>query len=738
MPVARVALPVAAPTPFDYWVPDGLAAGRGALVRVRLAGRLLTGVVVEVPDRSEIPRERLQPIAAVLHELPVLPVDLLDLASFVASYYQEPLGLVIAQMIPPLRTTRRSAARFGEPAAPLRLTDSGRTPLGATLQRAPRLRALYAGWHTAPDSILTVEAQAALSPYLRNAVKRWLAGGFVERVSSSDTGTNSPGTLATPAARLNEDQRRALAAIPLARHEFAPFLLQGVTGSGKTEVYLAAAAAVIAAGGQALILVPEINLTPQFLHRIADTLPGRKAVMLHSRVSASERLQSWKAAAAGEIDVVLGTRLAVFTPLPRLALIVVDEEHDPSFKQQDGVRYHGRDVAVWRARQREVPILLGSATPALETLVQAQRGRYGWLKLPQRAVAPAGPPRVVFVPNRDVHTLEGMSTLLLSAIELRLGRGEQALVFINRRGFAPSLLCGSCGWQAGCPRCSARLVVHRDARMLRCHHCGHAERLPAACPGCGNVDLLPVGHGTQRLERALAARFPGARIARIDRDSTRKRGAFAAVRDQMHAGEVDILVGTQMLAKGHDFPRLTLVGVLGADNALYSADFRATERLAALLFQVSGRAGRRDLPGEVIVQTDFPTHPLARALARHDYDSLAEVLLAERRAAMLPPFAHLALLVAEAPHRDAVDAFLAAASDAGRNVAREQAIDVEVFPPVPAALPRRAGLERAQVLAQAVERRTMQRFLPHWRDAIDSLPGRRVRFSLDVDPLGFA
>ena len=667
MPVVRVALPVAVATPFDYWVPDGIAIGRGASVRVKLAGRVLAGIVVEVLDRSDIPRERLQPVEATLPDLPSLPNDLLEVGSFVASYYQEPLGLVVAQMIPPLPATRRTVKR-----------DEG----------------------------------AAGSP-------------------SSTTPMAAP-------PRLNEDQRQAVAAIPLGQHRFAPFLLQGVTGSGKTEVYLAAAAAAIAGGGQVLILVPEINLTPQLLQRIADALPGRNAVMLHSRISASERLRHWKAAAAGDIDVVLGTRLAVFAPLPRLALIVVDEEHDPSFKQQDGVRYHGRDVAVWRARQREIPILLGSATPSLESLVQAQRGRYGWLKLPRRAAASSELPGVSFVPNRGAQPLEGMSAALVDAIGLRLQRDEQALVFINRRGFAPSLLCGSCGWQAGCPRCSARLVVHRDARMLRCHHCAHAERLPTACPECGNVDLLPVGHGTQRLERALAARFPGARIARIDRDSTRRKGAFADLREQVHAGAIDILVGTQMLAKGHDFPRLTLVGILGADNALYSADFRATERLAALLFQVSGRAGRRDRPGEVIVQTDFPNHPLAGALARHDYDALADALLAERRAAMLPPFAHIALLVAEAPRRDAVDAFLAAASDAGREAARRHAIDVEVFAPVPAALPRRAGLERGQVLAQASQRRAMQSFLPHWRRAIDSLPGRRVRFALDVDPLGFA
>ena len=669
MPVVRVALPVAVPTLFDYWVPEGIAVGSGALVRVKLARRLLVGVVIEVLDRSEIPRERLQPIEATLPNLPPLPSDLLEAGRFVASYYQEPLGLVIAQMIPPLRAVRRSAAKRDESAASLRSNASGVT---------------------------------------------------------------------TAAPRLNDDQRRALAAIPLREHRFAPFLLQGVTGSGKTEVYLAAAAAAIAGGGQVLVLVPEINLTPQLYQRIADALPGRNVVMLHSRVSGGERLRHWKAAAAGEIDIVLGTRLAVFAPLPRLALVVVDEEHDSSFKQQEGVRYHGRDVAVWRARQREIPILLGSATPSLETLVQAQRGRYGWLNLPRRAAASAELPRVSFVPNRDAHALEGMSSALIEAIGLRLKREEQSLVFINRRGFAPSLLCASCGWQAGCPRCSARLVVHRDARMLRCHHCTHAERLPLHCPECGNIDLLPIGHGTQRLEHALAANFPAARIARIDRDSTRNKGTFADLRDKVHAGAIDILVGTQMLAKGHDFPRLTLVGVLGADNALYSADFRATERLAALLFQVAGRAGRRDLPGEVIVQTDFPNHPLARALAHHDYDALAEALLAERRAAMLPPLAHIALLVAEAPRRDAVDAFLAAASDAGRKAARRHGIDVEVFAPVPAALPRRAGLERGQVLAQSSQRRSMQLFLPHWRRAIDSLPGRRVRFALDVDPLGFA
>ena len=670
MAVARVALPVATEAAFDYWIPDGLAVDRGSLVRVRLGKRALTGVVVDVAPVSEIPREKLQPIIELRSDVPALPPDVLELAQFVAAYYQEPLGLALAQMLPPLAAKSRQTER----------------------------------------------------------TKGASSGAAIDAKKSR-------GASGVP---LNPDQELAATAITESAGSFAPFLLQGITGSGKTEVYLAAAAACIAAGGQVLILVPEINLTPQFGQRIADALQSHLTVTLHSRLPAGERLRNWCAAASGNADLVLGTRLAVFTPMPRLGLIVVDEEHDPSFKQQEGVRYHGRDVAVWRARQRNVPVVLGSATPSLESLVHAQRGRYCALLLPRRAVVSARLPDFRFVGNRDASAVEGIGAPLLSALAARLDRGEQSLVFINRRGFALSLLCSSCGWQAGCPRCSARLIVHRETTDLRCHHCGHVERLARACPDCGNVDLVPLGHGTQRLERALTATFPRARIVRIDRDSTKRKGAFAGVLDRVHAGDVDILVGTQMLAKGHDFPRLTLVGVLGADNALYSGDFRATERLAALLFQVSGRAGRADLPGEVIVQTDFPSHPLAQALAAHDFGRFAESLLAERRAATLPPFAHLALLTAEAPQRDAVDAFLAAASDAGRTAARAESSSVEVFAPVPAALPRRAGLERGQVLAHSTERSAMQRFLPQWRAAIEALPGRRVRFALDVDPLGFA
>jgi primosomal protein N' (replication factor Y) len=725
MTIAKVALPVATAAPFDYWVPAGLAVACGAVVQVELGGRRLQGVVVELAAESVVPRERLHALSAVVTALPPLPQDLLELADFVAGYYQEPLGMVLAQMLPPARGD--GAARVVPTA--LALTDAGRRELPPRLARAPRARELFALFAAAPAATLDVPALAALPAPTRAVVRRWCGAGWLAAPAVALPGAQP--------LRQNADQQAAVAAILAGSGRYAPYLLQGVTGSGKTEVYLAAAEAVIAAGGQVLMLVPEINLTPQLEQRIGAAFPGRRTATLHSRLAAGERRSHWLAAAAGEADLVLGTRLAVFAPLPRLALIIVDEEHDPSFKQQDNVRYHGRDLAVWRARRRGVPIVLGSATPALESLVQAQRGRYAWLRLPRRAAANARLPTLRLVPDRVPDTHEGMSAPLLAAIAARLARGEQSLVFINRRGFSPSLLCAACGWQAGCPRCSARLVVHRDAGLLRCHHCGHAERLARACPDCGNVDLLPLGHGTQRLERALTTLFPAARILRVDRDSTRRRDAFATMRDDVHAGSVDILVGTQMLAKGHDFPRLTLVGVLGADNALYSADFRATERLAALLFQVGGRAGRAEIAGEVIVQTDVPGHSLYRALVAHDYDALATSLLAEREVACLPPYAHLALLGAEATRREAVDAFLQAAHAAGVALARAENLAVDVFPPLAPTLARRAGVERAQVLVQSAERGALQRFLPRWRSAIEAAGARRVRWAIDVDPLGF-
>ena len=728
MPVARVALPVAAAATFDYWVPEGLAVARGSIVRVTLGTRRLTGVVADVALESAVAREKLQPIVDIVDELS-LPPDVMDLATFVATYYHEPIGLALALAVPPL------AAGAGTPraiASDLRLTAKGAAALPGKVARSPVARALFDRFQQG-DGMLAATAIAALPPHWKRTLRKWRDDEHIVAMDAAAPRiTPDSATYA-----LNDAQSAAVEAIAAATGEFVPFLLHGVTGSGKTDVYLAAAARVLAQGRQVLMLVPEINLTPQLFARVRAASPGLRVATLHSGLGSSERRAEWLAAASGAAQLVLGTRLAVFAPLPALGLVVVDEEQDASYKQQDNVRYHARDAAVWRAQRRAVPIVLGSATPSLESWLHARERHYRRLDLPQRADPRAVLPPVVLTGNRAARSLDGIGETLRSAIAARLARHEQSLIFVNRRGFAPSLICSACKWEAHCPRCSARLTTHREPPSLRCHHCGHVEPLPAACPTCGNVDLLPLGFGTQRLSRALAEAFPTARIARVDRDSTRAKNAFVNVRDQVAANTLDVLVGTQMLAKGHDFPRLTLVGVLGADNALYSADFRATERLAALLMQVAGRAGRAGLPGEVIVQTDFPDHPVYAALATHDYPRFAEALLAERRAAQLPPYTHVALLAAEAHHRADVDAFLQHAHAAGLALVNGSHADVTVFSPVPALLSRRAGFERGQIVAQSDRRPALQRFLAAWRDALTALPGRRARWSLDVDPAGF-
>jgi primosomal protein N' (replication factor Y) len=727
VPIARVALPVATDTTFDYWAPESLRIVRGSVVSVRLGPRKLTGVVMAVVAASDVAPEKLQTISAV-GAIPPVPEDVLEMVAFVAGYYQVPVGMAAALAVPPLGVGGVGRRHVD---SALTLAARGRAELPATLARSPTARALFAQLSDAPSG-LSAATIAALPAHARRILRGWHERDLVVPVDGESA------VAAAAVVALNDDQRLAAAAIGAASGTFTPFVLFGVTGSGKTDVYLDVAAQRIAAGGQVLLLVPEINLTPQLEQRVRAALPRVSIALLHSALADGERREYWRAAAAGEAKLVLGTRLAMFAPMPSLSLIIVDEEHDASYKQQDNVRYHARDVAVWRAHRRGVPVVLGSATPSLESWLHAQEGRYRRLDLPRRADPRAQMPKVRFAGNRPARALEGIGEAMRAALAACLARGEQSLVFVNRRGFAPSLLCSACGWEADCPRCSARLTVHRTPAKLRCHHCGHDERLPHACPDCGNVDLLPLGFGTQRLERVLAEAFPAARIARIDRDSTRSRGAFAAMRDQMSANELDILIGTQMLAKGHDFPRLTLVGVLGADNALYSADFRATERLAALLMQVAGRAGRAGLPGEVIIQTDFPDHPVYAAIDTHDYERLAAGLLAERKVAQLPPFTHVAVLAAEAHRRADVDDFLRAAHAAGMALTGGNATQVEIFPPVPALLARRAGFERGQVVVQSARRAALQQFLPSWLATLVRHPGRRVRWALDVDPAGFA
>jgi primosomal protein N' (replication factor Y) len=542
----------------------------------------------------------------------------------------------------------------------------------------------------------------------------------------------TPSSLRPPPALLPE-QDLAVAAI-VAAPGFETFLLHGITGSGKTEVYLRAIKAVLAAGGQALMLVPEIALTPQLEQRVSERFQSARVVAAHSGVADAARARGFLAALTGEADIVLGTRLSVFMPLPRLRLIVVDEEHDPSFKQQEGLRYSARDVAVFRAKQLGIPVVLGSATPALETFHHALSGRYRLLELSRRAVAEA-PPEVRTIDTRREKLQDGLSAALIDALADRLERNEQSLVFLNRRGYAPVLACPACGWVSRCRRCAANLVVHLADRRLRCHHCGLEAGIPKACPDCGNQDIHPFGRGTQRLEAALAERFPAARLLRIDRDSASTPKKWQAMLAAIHAGEADILIGTQMLAKGHDFPRLTLVGVVGADAALFAADFRAPERLFSQLMQVGGRSGRAALPGEVMIQTEHPEHPLYRALARHDFGAFARAQLDERQAAGFPPFSFQALLRAEAKDLDQSLAFLAEARQAALPLAGTA---IALYDPVPMRMARLKNLERGQLLVESANRPALQAFLTAWNEILHRLrPPRDLRWHVDVDPLEF-
>ena len=537
-----------------------------------------------------------------------------------------------------------------------------------------------------------------------------------------------------PGHALNDAQAAAAASIAGVRG-FAPILLYGVTGSGKTEVYLQAAASILASSptAQILILVPEINLTPQLESSIRARFPGVQVATLHSGLAEGERMTHWLSAHLGHARIILGTRLAILASLPALKLIIIDEEHDPSYKQQEGLRYSARNLAVWRARYCDIPIVLGSATPSLESWHHAQSGRYRLLELRERAARDAVLPEVRLIDLERDKASDGLSAALAAAIQLRLERGEQSLLFLNRRGYAPVIACDACGWISNCSRCTAFMVLHKLDRQLRCHHCGLEQRIPRHCPTCGNIDIQPLGRGTQRVEEGLQAVFPEARILRIDADSTRRKGSAQDAFEQVHRGDVDILVGTQMVAKGHDFQNLTLVGVLNPDTALFSQDYRASERLFAQLMQVAGRAGRRARStdgntSEVLIQTRYPQHPLFAAVAAHDYDDFANGLLAERRQACLPPFIYQALLRAEAKELATALAFL---QQAATCILQDGII---INDPIPMTMTRVADVDRAQLLVECVSRPALQAFLKDWIAALRAFK-TRARWSLEVDPV---
>lgn len=731
MKIVRVGFDVPLDRLFDYRCDDARESDIGARVLAPFGKRSIVGVILEITDTSSVAIARLKPITKMLREAPGFSADDIQLIRFAADYYHHPLGAVVMSALPAgLRRARKAPVKS--------LTHYGLTALGATrtVDSLParaatqrRLLALFLAHRSLDDA-----AVRACAPTAKIALRQLIESGYVatcEGALAHAPDATVPTASEVIGPSLTPDQAVAVTALCADLSAFKAHLLLGVTGSGKTEVYLRTIDAVLKKGRQALLLVPEISLTPQLEATVRGRFPDTKIVSLHSGLNDTERLNHWIAAQSGAARIVLGTRLAVFAPLPELGLIVVDEEHDASFKQNEGFRYSARDLAVVRARQRGVPIVLGSATPALETYHNAVGKRYALVRLPTRVNNT--PPRIVCINTRDVRLDNGFAPPLLTALRERLARREQSLVFINRRGYSPVLMCHDCGWLSGCHRCSAKLVLHAHDRRLHCHHCGYQSKVPMACPDCGNADLSPLGQGTQRIEATLAERFPQARILRIDRDSTRARGAWSGMRDRIEAREVDILVGTQILAKGHDFANLSLVCVVNADNLLYSTDFRAPERLYALLTQVAGRAGRGVTQGDVLIQTEFPTHPLYAALRDQDTARFADDLLKERRSAGFPPFQYQALLRAEAPQLDTAIQWLTRAAERAREI--DDA--VMVYDPVPAGMMRLAGRERAQLLVQSSSRNRLQRFLAAWRDALSEKKASAARWSIDVDPLEF-
>jgi len=716
---------------FDYLSPPQVEVSRlqpGVRLWVPFGRRRVVGVLVEVREHSELPASKLKAALAVIDEEPVVDPALLDLLRWSADYYRHPLGEVIAAALPaPLRTgsgAHESEERWSLSAA----ARSGALP--AITARASRLHDLISYLEQRDQSGAT--ELATLSPRWRDSLRELEKRGWVTRLRHDVA--SLPFVVGHAAARTagpepTPEQRSAVAAIEGAEGSFTSFLLHGVTGSGKTEVYLRAIESVVARGQQALVLVPEIALTPQLVSRFAARFDAPLAV-LHSSLPDQERLRAWRAARSGAAPVVIGTRSAIFAPLAKPGLIVVDEEHDSSYKQQEGFRYSARDLALVRAQRLGIPVVLGSATPSLESIERVRSGRGTLLELPNRTGS-ARPPQLHLIDLRKHAATQGIATPTLLTMKRHLDAGGQVLLYLNRRGYAPSLFCPACGWVAPCPRCDARLTVHQRERALHCHHCGTQQPAPEACPACGQP-VKPVGQGTERIEETLAALFPDVPLARIDRDAVRRRGSLEEVIDRIHRGEVRILVGTQMLTKGHHFPDVSLVVVLNADQGLFGTDFRAAERLAQTIVQVAGRAGREERAGEVLIQTEYPEHPLLAQLVTGGYDAFADAALQERREALWPPFARIAVLRAEAAQRDAPLAFLDRARDMAQSLA---AAGIEVLGPAAAPMERRAGHYRAQLLLHGQNHAQLQRLFSRWLPAIEELPeARKVRWSLDVDP----
>ncbi|MEH0876493.1 primosomal protein N' [Pectobacterium cacticida] len=729
MSVAQVALPVPLARTFDYLLPTGgMTPQVGTRVSVSFGNRKAIGIITALSDTSQLSSEQLKPVHDVLDEQSLFPPGLWRILLWAVEYYHYPIGEVLFHALPVL-------LRQGKPAhrAPLWqwfATEQGRaTPLNALKRAAKQQQALAALLqsplyrHQVSEMGLTEAALQALR-----------SKGLCELQAADQIAQDwrQHFSMATDRLRLNTEQATAVGAIRSEDNHFAAWLLAGITGSGKTEVYLSVLENILAQGKQALVLVPEIGLTPQTIARFRERFNAPVDV-LHSALNDNERLAVWQRARSGEAAIIIGTRSALFTPFARLGLIVIDEEHDGSYKQQDGWRYHARDLAVFRAREEDIPIIMGTATPALETLYNVQIGKYRRLNLTKRAGNAALAKQYV-IDLKGLSLTAGLSQPLITRIRHHLANDNQVILFLNRRGFAPVVMCHECGWIAECQRCDRYYTYHQHQNMLRCHHCDSQRPIPQQCPGCGSTNLVPIGLGTEQLEQSLAPIFPDIPITRIDRDTTSRKGALEQQLSQVRQGGARLLIGTQMLAKGHHFPDVTLVALLDVDGSLFSADFRAAERFAQLYTQVAGRAGRAGKAGEVALQTHHPDHPLLQTLLQQGYDAFASQALAERKSVFLPPFTNHILFRADDHDNQQAAMFLQQL----RNLLEASPLRDEslwLLGPVPALQPKRAGRYRWQLLLQHPSRSRLQKLIKTSLALIGTLPqARKVKWVLDVDP----
>ena len=700
---------------------------QGVRVLVPFRNKTVVGIVWETDIAPDMDTARILSVQTAFSDEPPLPESWRDLLSFTSRYYHYPTGQAVFAALPQgLKETR--AVEMPQPPLFYALNEVGRaqTPPPARFNKKAAL------WDALLSGGMTMAALKQVNAQAAKLIEDWAEQGWIETTEAAKPVLRPyHGQASHSEFVLNADQQKASDEIQTALGRFRPFLLYGITGSGKTEVYFDAMAKVLAQGRQVLFLLPEINLTPQLLKRVENRFADVPTAVLHSQMAAGRRTQDYLRAMLGQAKLVIGTRLAVFTPMDDVGLIVVDEEHDGSFKQDNELRYHARDLAVWRAKQSGCPIILGSATPSLESWHKAQSGAYRLLQLTERAHTAAQLPQVDILNVGRLKLDNGFSPQALQLLKQNFEAGGMSLVYLNRRGFAPALFCGDCGHTFGCPNCSAKMVLHQRARQLRCHHCDHREPIPFKCPDCGNQDLTAVGHGTQRVEETLRAFLPKAAVVRVDRDSTAHKNDWADLYRRIADNEIDILVGTQMLAKGHDFARLNLVIVLNADGSLYSADFRAPERLFAELMQVSGRAGRADKPGKVLIQTQLPEHPVFAAVKAQDYAVFTENELNERQMFAMPPFGFQTAVRADAPRvADAME-FLNAAKE---TLAPLLPKSVSQFGAAPMLMVRLAERERAQIFLESTSRQDLHRAVSLWVQVLQQNRDGKIRWSVDVDP----